>query len=132
MLRKKKKDRGAIIAEWLEYYPVRNREFEINQDQVAVIIIPHPENRLMDKLLPRPQQPAGRIKLDEIGTFVWEMCDGKSTIKEICTALEKKFGERVKPAEERTVVFLQQMYKEKFIQVYLPKENPPATPQSSA
>lgn len=116
--KKQKKSREEIIAEWLKLYPIQNVEFEKNDEERIVLLVPHQENWLTKKLLPAPKKPAGRIKLDEIGTFVWELCDGNLSAGSISKKLEEKFGERVHPSDERTVIFLQQMYQQQFIQVY--------------
>ncbi|GAB4342778.1 MAG: hypothetical protein Kow0037_30440 [Calditrichia bacterium] len=116
--KKPKKTREEIIREWMRLIPAQNVEFEENEENRVVLLVPHQENWLTKKLLPAPKKPAGRIKLDEIGTFVWGLCDGTHTVKSISEKLDEKFGERVHPADERTVIFLQQMYQQEFIQVY--------------
>ncbi|MEJ2048668.1 MAG: PqqD family protein [Calditrichota bacterium] len=122
MNHKNKPDRQKIIAEWLSLYPVRQIDFEIDDNSNAVLIIPHPENWFTRRFLPKPKTPAQRIHLDEIGTFIWQLFDGKSDISTICTQLKEKYGENLKQAEERTVLFTQQMYKQEFIKVYSRKD----------
>jgi hypothetical protein len=119
---KNKPDRQKIIAEWLSLYAVRQIDFEIDDNSNAVLIIPHPENWFTRRFLPKPKTPAQRIHLDEIGTFIWQLFDGKSDISTICTQLKEKYGENLKQAEERTVLFTQQMYKQEFIKVYSRKD----------
>jgi hypothetical protein len=42
-----------------------------------------------------------RIRLDEIGSFVWKCLDGRSTVAEIAEKLRGRYGSDVEPAEER-------------------------------
>lgn len=122
MSKKKKSDRKEIINEWLELYPLRKLEYEINKENQAVVLLPHSDNWLIRKIFPKPTSPAQKVRLDDVGTFVWEHCDGDKPVKKICEHLQEEFGDRVEPVEERTVIFLQQMYKQKFIRVYARKE----------
>lgn len=119
---KNKPDRQKIINEWLSLYPIRQIEYELDNNSNAVLIIPHPENWFTRRFLPKPKSPAQRIHLDEIGTFIWQLFDGKSDISTICARLKEKYGENLKQAEERTVLFTQQMYKQEFIKVYSKKD----------
>ena len=119
---KNKPDRQKIINEWLSLYPIRQIEYELDNNSNAALIIPHPENWFTRRFLPKPKSPAQRIHLDEIGTFIWQLFDGKSDISTICARLKEKYGENLKQAEERTVLFTQQMYKQEFIKVYSKKD----------
>jgi len=118
MKQKDNPDRQQIIADWLSLYPIRQVEYEMDEKSQAILIIPHPENWFTRKLLPKPKSPAQRIHLDEIGTFIWQLFDGNSNISAICESLKEKYGEDIQQAEERTVLFAQQMYKQEFIKVY--------------
>jgi hypothetical protein len=42
-----------------------------------------------------------RIRLDEVGGFVWKSLDGRSTVAQIAEELRGEFGSEVEPAEER-------------------------------
>jgi len=59
-----------------------------------------------------------RIDLDEIGSFIYPICDGKNTIAEIIVKTEERFGERVLPANERVTLFIKQMKSRKFIELF--------------
>lgn len=66
-------------------------------------------------LLPRLKKPHYKIKLDEIGSFTWNLCDGKNTVKEIGLLLKEEFGEQVEPLYERLALFFQNLEKNRFI-----------------
>jgi hypothetical protein len=42
-----------------------------------------------------------RVRLDDVGSFVWKLLDGRYTVAEVADALREEFGHRVEPAEER-------------------------------
>lgn len=129
MKRHKKSKREDIIAEWLQLFPIREFDSETDENGQVVVIVPRQESWLIRKLLPKARRPAARVKLDEVGSFVWQHCDGKLTVAGISKLLAEKFAERVDPADERTVVFLQQMYKEGFIKVYITRETSSPAPE---
>ena len=118
-MKKKKPTREEIINQWLDLYPIRQYPFETDQEGRITVIVPHGENWFTKKFLPKPKKPAQKIHLDELGSFVWNCCDGQRSIRQICTELESKFKEKAAvAAQERIVLFSQQMYKQKFIKVY--------------
>lgn len=120
---RKKQSREEIISEWLNLYPVGYLEYEIDDRDLVTVLVPHPENWFTRTFLPRTNKPARRIHLDDVGSFVWQQCDGSRSVREIAAALGEKFGDKVAPVEERTVMFLQQMYREEFVKMYEKKSD---------
>jgi hypothetical protein len=116
--KKNRLQRQEIIAQWLALYPLRQIDYTAGEDNRIVVLVPHSQNWFTQKFLPKTKHPAQRIHLDEIGSFVWLHFDGKHTLKKISQLAEEKFSERVQPAQERMVLFAQQMYKQKFITMY--------------
>lgn len=89
---------------------------------LAVLLVPRFRKGLLAKWLqPRLKRPYMRVKLDEIGSFVWENCDGKKTVRQIGEALEGKFGDRVKPVEQRLKLFFNTLYKSRFVRYWQAK-----------
>jgi len=58
-----------------------------------------------------------RARLDEVGTFVWRRCDGATSVARIAEEMRAEFGERIEPAEDRLVTFLQRLLRGKFVTV---------------
>ena len=89
------------------------------QDDRGVTLLPPrfgrgPVGRALERWLrPRPY----RIRLDAVGTFVWNRCDGSRTVAEIAGQLRDEFGEKVEPAEDRLVSFLSTLLRERFASV---------------
>lgn len=59
-----------------------------------------------------------KIDLDKIGSFVWQLCDGKNTVQDIIAKTKVEFGDKVEPAEERVNLFINQLRRNKLITLY--------------
>jgi hypothetical protein len=117
-VKKKKPNRKEIINQWLDLYPIRQFQYQTSEDSKIIVLVPHSENWLTKKILPKPKKPAQRIHLDELGSFVWNLCDGTCSVREICENIQKKFKDRADSVNERTVLFIQQMYQQDFIKMF--------------
>ena len=114
LLRKKSKQNTEVNL-W-ELIPVRKFEFEKSENELVTILIPKFTNKfLVQHLMPRLKYPFIKIKLDEIGSAVWNEIDGKKKVGEIADILEKKFGEKIQPIEERLSKFFTQLKLHQFI-----------------
>jgi hypothetical protein len=107
----------------LELIPEVTVGFETNESRIVTILAPRFRNRLMLRLLvPRLRNPWFRVSLDEIGSEVWLLCDGKRTIGEIGELLRARFQERVEPCYDRLAVFFRQLEEARFISFINMKE----------
>ena len=61
------------------------------------------------------KNPNYKIKLDDIGSWVWQNIDGKSSVAKIEDGLEQAFGKRVEPVSERLQLFIQSLINNGFI-----------------
>lgn len=106
------------MVEFKELFPVRICEFEINNNLVTVLFKKQKptfiEKIFFNKQLEKPY----KIDLDEIGSFIWHLCDGKKNIAEITNSAREKFIEKIEPAEERVKLFINQMNKNHLIKLY--------------
>ena len=81
-----------------------------------VLLRPKYRNAFLARLLlPRMKNPYYKVKLDEIGSYFWQNCDGSRTIKEIAELQEHRFGEEARPLYERISIFLQTLQRSRFI-----------------
>ena len=55
-------------------------------------------------------------RFDEIGSLVWQHCDGKTSVKEILATVEKRFP-NLDNIDQRLILFLQQMHQLNYIQL---------------
>ena len=100
----------------LELIPVRNIKWEKKEDGLIILLKPKFELALLRKhVLPRLKKPYFKIKLDQVGSFTWEHCDGSLRVKEIAKNLKDKFGEDVEPLYDRLALFLQSLEKNRLI-----------------
>jgi len=112
---KKKRDESQR-ENLFDLVPQRNIKWEKKEDGLIVLLKEKFQNPLLKKyLLSRLKNPYFRVKLDKIGSFVWEQCDGKNNIKEIADLLHDKFGEDIEPVYERISLFFQNLENSRFI-----------------
>jgi hypothetical protein len=73
--------------------------------------------RALSRLLnPRPV----RIRLDQVGAFVWSRCDGRHSMDQIAKVMREEFGPEAEPVEERLLVFVRRMLREKLVAISSP------------
>ncbi len=100
----------------LDLIPKRIIEYEIGDDDLVTLLAPRFSNRLLKRWLqPRLKRPYLGVRLDEIGTAVWLLCDGKRTVKEIAGPLRERFAEEIEPCFDRLSVFLRNLEGNRFI-----------------
>ena len=102
---------------WFLLIPVRNLSWEINKETKLVELKkPKFKNKWLKKyLLPYLKNPEYRVKLDNIGSFVWNNIDGTQSCHQISEKLKKEFGASVEPVEERLGNFFQSLTRYNFI-----------------
>ena len=66
-------------------------------------------------LASRLGNPCYRIRLDDVGSFIWKACDGETPLTVVAGRLRDEFGERVEPAEERLARFVQSMLRSRMV-----------------
>ena len=64
-------------------------------------------NRIAQKFFKKPK--ISYIHLDEIGSFIWPLLDGKKDIIEIGKSVEEKFGEKANPLYERLAEYIKRL-----------------------
>jgi hypothetical protein len=100
----------------LEMKPLHNIQWEKGENNIVVLLLPRFKNKyLVQWLLPRLKNPNIHLKLDERGSFVWELCDGTKSVIEIVHLMAEKFHEDVEHLYKRTGFFVQQLVREKFV-----------------
>ena len=63
-------------------------------------------------------QDERHVELDEVGAFVWELCDGGHTVESIVQKTGRHFKMDRREAEVSVPMFLQMLYERKFIAFY--------------
>ena len=94
---------------YLSRIPKRNETISWKEDENGVITLEIENkgvmNRICQKLFKKPK--ISYVHLDEMGSFVWPIIDGKKDITEIGKYVEEHFGEKANPLYERLAKFFQ-------------------------
>lgn len=72
-------------------------------------------NRIAQKLIKKPK--ISYIHLDENGSFIWPLIDGKRDVFEIGKLVEEHFGEKANPLYERLSQYIRTLEKYGFIEI---------------
>ncbi|MBQ7097777.1 MAG: PqqD family protein [Clostridia bacterium] len=103
----KKKEQSA--ENYLERVPVHKQGLKWSVDDKGIVTLCIPNtglfNRIAQKLLKKP--PVTYIHLDENGSFVWPIIDGKKDIIKIGELVKERFGEEAEPLYPRLAKFFQ-------------------------
>ena len=115
-MRKNIKQNEVTISEEniLKLVPIHNKEFKYNESGCIDILVPRSKIEFIQRLLPESRKYMC-ANLDELGTTVWNLIDGKQNIEEIAKLLEEKYGEKVEPVLKRLTLFLRNLYQNNFI-----------------
>lgn len=106
----KKKEKRNI----LEMVPVRNYEWE-EKEKVSVLV-PRFRSRLGQRFCKLiKKESTYKVNLDERSSDAWKLSNGKRTVLEIARELERKYGEKVEPANVRVAELFQIMESNKLI-----------------
>lgn len=102
------------MEEYLKLIPKRNDEIKLKKtDNKYYLLIPMTSR--LDFLARKLHGEYRRLELDELGAFIWELCDGTRSIEQIGKKVKEKFGENVEPLYERLVTFILELYKRNLI-----------------
>ena len=97
----------VITQNYLEQIPVCNPDINWNLDDKGLVTL-EIENKgvfncIAQKLFKKPK--ISYVHLDETGSFVWPLIDGKRDIIEIGKLVDEHFGEKAHPLYERLAKF---------------------------
>jgi hypothetical protein len=100
----------------LDLKPVRHAAWEKTEEGTVVLLIPKFRGALLARWLqPRLTKPNFRVKLDRLGSFVWERCDGATRVEAIGEEMRREFGDSAEPVFDRIGTFIRKLEKEKFL-----------------
>ena len=96
--------------------PCRIADWE-EEDGRVILLRPFPTTRGFRGLLDRffHRMSAQRIRLDEVGSSAWRSLDGTRTVAEVGELIEREFGDRVHPVEERLANLIWMLRREGFL-----------------
>lgn len=113
MFKKKKEDHKK--DNFMLYVPVQKHMTyqEKNGRILLVFKHNHPIQKLGFWLTKRPN--VTDMELDELGSTVWRLIDGKRNVYEIGQEVKRKFGEDCEPLYERLIMFLRYLVRRGWI-----------------
>lgn len=101
-----------------ELRPKRMRSFEELDDGTIDVLIPRYGNNFVGRVLKKVlnERPV-RVRLDDVGTSVWRLCDGDRTVLEIGRTMRSRHGDGIEPVFDRLETFLKQMQRAGLIEL---------------
>lgn len=98
--------------------PVRNALIEWQEDEngEAELTIPYRKDRwarVVAFLVHLPE--ARKVRLDEVGTYVWRLCDGNHTVDAIVRAMMKEYKMNRAEVEASVAQYLQTLAERRFV-----------------
>ncbi|MBR3811795.1 MAG: PqqD family protein [Agathobacter sp.] len=103
------KQKKIINQNYLENIPMRNEALRWEKDEAGMVtLFVHNKgimNKIMQKLLKKPEYT--QVHLDENGSFIWPLIDGKTDILELGLKVKEHFGEKAEPLYPRIAKFIQ-------------------------
>ncbi len=105
-----KKKKEIINKNYLEQIPMCAEHITWDSDAESGAVTLYIENKgfmkkLTQVLLGKPK--VSHIHLDEMGSFIWPVMDGKKNIIEIGVYVKAHFGEKAEPLYERLAKYFQ-------------------------
>jgi len=112
--RREKLDRQTSLSA----RPLRNPllKWEKDDDGLVAVRVPRKDTRWVKALSRAFYIPGGRtFSLDEPGSFVWELCDGKTEVRAIIQRFARRFKLTRKEAEMSTLQYFKVMTRKGFV-----------------
>lgn len=105
-----------VAKNLLSLKPLRSVEWESRENGLVVLCVPKFRHPLLRRwVLPRLRAPILHVRLDEVGSFVWGLCDGANTVGTIASRLREEFGERLDPEYDRLALFFRMLEREHYV-----------------
>lgn len=97
---------------------------EPRSDGGLALYVPFNSSAFVERLSRRLGGGTGeaRVELDEMGAFVWEMCDARTTVREMIDRLAEHYRISRKDAEASLTDFLKSLTRRRLIALIIPKD----------
>ena len=120
------KKNKTISSNYLDFIPVLSEHFHSETDEAGAVTIFVENKGLFHKLAQKfLHKPAiSQIHLDEMGSFIWSLIDGNTTIYNIAQKVKEHFGDDAEPLYNRLVQYIRNLESYGFIDVKKTEKNP--------
>ena len=103
------KEVNRVFQIYLRMYPIRNPFVVVERDRDGHDVLLYKKDlgrfeKWLQKKVGGPE--VIRRPLDEMGTEIWRLCNGKNTGLQVCKKMDKKFKVKIEPVVPRVVGFL--------------------------
>ncbi|UCH94334.1 MAG: PqqD family protein [Candidatus Aminicenantes bacterium] len=103
---------------FLDLIPEKNCQWEKTEDGRTSLVVPRFKNPFMKKIaLKLGRSEFIKIHLDSLGSKVWDLIDGSTTVERIGKLLEEEKQEATHQLYERLTKFLSILSQHKFIRL---------------
>lgn len=106
-----------LSSNYLERIPVRNDKITWTSDDKCIVTL-QIENKGFFNFLAQKffkKKRTSYIHLDEMGSFIWSLLDGKTNILDLGKDVSEKFGEKCNPLYERLAEYIRRLESYSFI-----------------
>lgn len=114
--------KNKIPQNYLSYIPVRNEKIGYNTDQNGAVTLEKENlgftNKLAQKLFKKPK--ISYIHLEEMGSFIWPLIDGETTIEAIGVSVKEHFSDKSEPLYPRLAKYFQILESYGFVNIKKP------------
>jgi len=105
----------------LDLKPARAVRWERGPDGLATLQVPRFRNRFLVRwVVPLLARPDIAVRLDAEGSFVWDRCDGGTTVVAIAQDLQRKIGGDTDGVMDRVGRFVQKLVHTNLATIELP------------
>lgn len=115
----KKKKHPAADQNFLEFIPEKNSQLSWHTDNKGTVTLDIENkgffNRLAQKVFLKPEYT--HVHLDELGSFIWPLIDGKKDIIALGKDVKEQFGEKAEPLYPRLAKYFQILESYHFIKL---------------
>jgi coenzyme PQQ synthesis protein D (PqqD) len=103
--------------------PNRAARFERGADGLVTVLVPKFRNRFAVRwLVPLLARPEVAVRLDAEGSFVWDRCDGGTTVQAIAGELYGRLGGDEAAVEDRVGRFVENLARASLVTLDIPGE----------
>lgn len=110
----------------LDCTPIREPDLKWTEDENGKVTLHRVHTSFTDRLIhavtKRPLRQS-HITLEEFGSFLWKIMDGRTTLRDLADQLKEEFGESIEPLYPRLEKYMVVLKNNKLIFWELP-ENP--------
>lgn len=121
-----KKPQGGLTREQaMAAWPIRNPSLKTHESDDGLIGVELPRRKdwmggVLGFMFSVPETKP--VQLDEVGTFVWNLCDGDHTVNDIAAALAREYKLNRREVEVSLTTYLQTLGKRGMIAFAIPRE----------